>query len=328
VPTRGKRRIRSLRSTPQRSGFAQKATVGLAKGRAGPGRGKAGATAGPAFTEAPTLAEAGVDKKLSSRAQKFAAIAEPHFETLLNDWRARIAVENARVAMDLVKAGEKEAARAAKEQRKTAVPADLPAITDRYRLIHADIEAADIPVESVDCIVTDPPYPQEFIGCYTTLARKAAEWLKPGGSLLAMAGQTHLPDVLAALAVDGLSYQWTVAYLTPGGQSVQIFPRHVNTFWKPVFWFVKGDYVGDWIGDVSRSDPNDNDKRFHHWGQSESGFADLIERFTYPGDVICDPFMGAGTTGVVAVRMNRFFVGIDQDEKAYATARERLGGLT
>ena len=46
---------------------AQKETVGLARGRVGPGRGKAGAPAGPAFNDAPTLADAGIDKKLSSR---------------------------------------------------------------------------------------------------------------------------------------------------------------------------------------------------------------------------------------------------------------------
>jgi hypothetical protein len=45
-----------------------------AKGRAGPGRGKAGAKAGPAFDDAPTLAELGVNKKRATRAQKLAAL--------------------------------------------------------------------------------------------------------------------------------------------------------------------------------------------------------------------------------------------------------------
>jgi len=58
----------------------QKQTVGLAKGRAGPGRGKAGAKAGPAFNDAPTLADAGIDKKLSSRCQGLASIPECEFE--------------------------------------------------------------------------------------------------------------------------------------------------------------------------------------------------------------------------------------------------------
>lgn len=53
-----------------------------AEGRAGPGRGKAGAEAGPAFTDAPTLAELGVDKKTSSLAQKLAELPEKDFEAV------------------------------------------------------------------------------------------------------------------------------------------------------------------------------------------------------------------------------------------------------
>jgi site-specific DNA-methyltransferase (adenine-specific) len=52
--------------------------------------------------------------------------------------------------------------------------------------------------------------------------------------------------------------------------------------------------------------------------------ADIIERFTLPGQTICDPFCGGGTTGVVAVRMNRLFIGIDSDATAVATTLKRL----
>ena len=56
---------------------------------------------------------------------------------------------------------------------------------------------------------------------------------------------------------------------------MQVFPRKVNTFWKPLLWFTKGDYTREWIGDVCKSQTNDNDKRFHQWGQSLSGMADV-----------------------------------------------------
>ncbi len=38
----------------------------------------------------PTLAEAGIDKKLSSRAQKLAAVPEDQFEGMLGEWRGSI----------------------------------------------------------------------------------------------------------------------------------------------------------------------------------------------------------------------------------------------
>jgi DNA modification methylase len=115
-----------------------------------------------------------------------------------------------------------------------------------------------------------------------------------------------------------------LSYLTPGGQSPQIFPRKVNTFWKPVLWFVQGDYKGEWIGDVAKSAVNDNDKRFHTWGQSESGMAELVEKFTRAGDVILDPFIGGGTTAIVALKLNRQIIGVDKDAACIDTTRERI----
>lgn len=213
-----------------------------------------------------------------------------------------------------------------KEHKRKTQRAASRSLRGHIDIHNCDFKDAPIDAGSVDFIITDPPYPEEFIDLYAGLADAAARWLRPGGSLLAMAGQTYLPQVLAALGSSSLTYRWTVAYLTPGGQSVQIFPRRVNTFWKPVFWFTNGEPDNErWIGDVTRSNPNDNDKRFHDWGQSEGGFADLIERFTLAGDLICDPFMGGGTTGVAALALGRNFIGVDSDSKTFKVAKKRLG---
>lgn len=214
---------------------------------------------------------------------------------------------------------------AQKQAEQEALPDDLPDITDRYRLFHARIEKVveQIPDESIDVIVTDPPYPKEFLPTYDALGALAARVLKPGGSLVAMCGHSYLPTILQMLG-GHLAYQWTLAYLTPGGQAAQMWDRRVNTFWKPLVWMVKDKYAGDWIGDVCQSQPNGNDKRFHHWGQSESGMADIVRRFTVPGQTILDPFCGGGTTGVVAIQMNRKFIGIDCDSVALEKTKERL----
>jgi site-specific DNA-methyltransferase (adenine-specific) len=204
-----------------------------------------------------------------------------------------------------------------------AAPVELP--EDRCQLIQSDVTdaASQIETESVDAIITDPPYPEEYLHVYEKLAALASEVLKPGGSLLVMVGQSYLPQILASMTPH-IRYHWTVSYLTPGGQAAQLWQRKVNTFWKPVLWFVKGDYTGRWIGDVAKSAVNDNDKRFHEWGQSESGMADLIERFTQPGDLILDPFLGGGTTGVVALKLDRRFIGVDSDPAAIETAGQRI----
>lgn len=163
---------------------------------------------------------------------------------------------------------------------------------------------------SIDYIITDPPYPREYIPLYEDLSRVANRVLKPGGSMIVMVGQSYLPEVIQLLG-KYMTYHWCLSYLTPGGQSPQLWHKHTNTFWKPILWYVKGKYTGDYIGDVLKSPPNDNDKRFHEWGQSLGGMKDILERFTNPGDTILDPFVGGGTTGAAAVTMGRKFIGID-----------------
>lgn len=219
----------------------------------------------------------------------------------------------------------KEYKKRQRQQEATAKATQFAAIPrdDRYRLICSDVATLDLGSDEVDVIITDPPYPQEYLPVYKELAHLASYSLKPGGSMFVMIGQSYLPDILA-LMTPIIRYHWTVAYLTPGGQAVQLWDRNVNTFWKPVLWFVNGDYTGPWIGDVARSSVNDNDKRFHNWGQSESGMADLIERFSQPNDVILDPFCGGGTTGVVALALNRRFIGADKNEQEIVTTQHRL----
>lgn len=50
----------------------------------------------------------------------------------------------------------------------------------------------------------------------------------------------------------------------------------------------------------------------------------IVESTSDPGDVVLDPFAGSGTTALVAARLGRPFVTIDQSEIALATASKRL----
>jgi DNA methylase len=223
-----------------------------------------------------------------------------------------------------IRAEKSEAGKRERAEKITAAAVNIPAASERFQLYHGPLtDLLNKAPATVDIICTDPPYPREFLSVFGDLARVATHILKPGGLLLCMSGQSWLPEVLKELG-DDLTYQWTLAYLTPGGQATQIFPRKVNTFWKPVFVFSNGAYEGDWYGDVTKSDPNDNDKNHHHWGQSESGMYDLMKRFVRPGMTVVDPFLGGGTTAVVALALGATFIGCDVDSNAIDTTKVRL----
>jgi site-specific DNA-methyltransferase (adenine-specific) len=174
-------------------------------------------------------------------------------------------------------------------------------------------------VSEIDAIITDPPYPAEFLPLLDDLAAFATRSLKPNGLMAVMIGQSYLPEVYQRLNGQ-LPYVWTMAYLTPGGQAVQIWDRKVNTFWKPILIY---GHTAEWIGDVCKSDTNNNDKRHHEWGQSISGMVDLVKRLTKPGQIIVDPFAGAGTTGLAALTNGCHFIGSDIDQKSVHIARDR-----
>jgi DNA modification methylase len=177
--------------------------------------------------------------------------------------------------------------------------------------------------ESIYAIVTDPPYNRESIPLFPALGALAARVLKPGGSCLVLCGLTYLLQYGDALR-ERLDYHWKISVLMPGGQSVFQHARGVNTFCKDALWFTKGAIKTAGCSDFIRTKVNSGDKRFHRWGQSEQIMAELVARCTLPGQVVLDPMMGSGTTGVVCHRAGREFIGIDIDSRVVEAAKERI----
>ena len=53
----------------------------------------------------------------------------------------------------------------------------------------------------------------------------------------------------------------------------------------------------------------------------------LIENSSNKNDLVLDPFMGIGTTGIACKELNRDFIGIEIDENYFNIAKERIDNL-
>jgi DNA modification methylase len=50
----------------------------------------------------------------------------------------------------------------------------------------------------------------------------------------------------------------------------------------------------------------------------------FVRKHTVPGDVVLDPFMGSGTTGVAALGLGRKFIGIELDPAHFDISCQRI----
>jgi modification methylase len=68
-------------------------------------------------------------------------------------------------------------------------------------------------------------------------------------------------------------------------------------------------------------------KKLHPTQKPEALLARVILAASRPDDLVLDPFAGTGTTGAVAKRLGRGFVGIERDGAYAAAARERIAAV-
>ncbi|MBC8130381.1 MAG: site-specific DNA-methyltransferase, partial [Rhizobiaceae bacterium] len=68
-------------------------------------------------------------------------------------------------------------------------------------------------------------------------------------------------------------------------------------------------------------------RKAHPTQKPEALLARVILSSTKPGDVVLDPFFGTGTTGAVAKRLGRHFVGIEREETYIRFAQERIDAV-
>lgn len=202
-------------------------------------------------------------------------------------------------------------------------------------------------LDQIDHIITDPPYSERTHKGHDAVAsgkrRDGAERLALGYDALTrdgaerLAGLFHncpgwivwmtdhtLAPVISAALEDGGRYVFPPLPYHHPGRSVRLAGD------GPSSWT-------DWII-VSRTAAQ------HRWGTLRGGYVAgpgwddkermggkptrlmqlIVTDYSRHGETVCDPFMGAGTTGVACHRTGRDFIGIEIDPDAFDIACRRI----
>lgn len=133
---------------------------------------------------------------------------------------------------------------------------------------------------------------------------------------------------------------YNCGYCTWGSWKSPSMP-YMKYTWEFVEVFVKRDYkhIGkkediditgnefkQWVTAKWNIAPETNMKKYNHPAMfPEELPRRLIKLFTYKNDVVLDPFMGVGTTGVACIKNDRDFIGFELDENYFKVAKERIG---
>ena len=71
-----------------------------------------------------------------------------------------------------------------------------------------------------------------------------------------------------------------------------------------------------------------NGEKAHTTQKPEALLYRVIMSSSNPGDVVLDPFFGTGTTGAVAKKLHRHWIGIERDPEYVRVAQERIDAIT
>ena len=222
-----------------------------------------------------------------------------------------------RVAKDLKERRQKSNRDA---KRKEAADSAEPQFFDNLHIGDFREQSHKVADGSLSLIFTDPPYNKKSSDLFDSLGKFANEKLADGGSLI-----TYLGHIQLAEAMDGLSkhlrYWWVCCCLHAGPEAL-MSEYGIRAGWKPLLWFVKGtrhdkqNIVRDVIS-------GGREKSHHDWQQSQFEAEYWISELCPTDGIVCDPFLGGGTTAAAAIRLQRKWIGfeVDHDQAVLAMTR-------
>lgn len=201
-----------------------------------------------------------------------------------------------------------------------------------------------IPSNSIDAIITDPPYGMDYQSAWRIDPEKrfkkiandkkpfiwflydAFRVIKDGGSIICFSDWKNQKTWEDAMIIAGFEVKsqviWDREVHGMGDLKASFGPQH------DVIWFgIKGkfNFPNKRPKSVIRAQRISGDNLVHPNEKPVSLMEKLIEAVVPISGHILDPFMGSGSTGQAAKNMRIDFTGIEMNKDYFEIAQKRLG---
>lgn len=196
--------------------------------------------------------------------------------------------------------------------------------------------------DSVDAIITDPPYGINYQSKQRRAGVRMAKikndnapfiwWLydahrvlKPGGGLLCFTRWDVQQVFMDAIGLAGFDVKsdvvWDKVFHGAGDLKAQFAPTHEN-----IIFAVKGkfQFPARRPRDVISCKKLGSNQLTHPNEKPVELLETLIQAITRPGDLILDPFAGSGSTLAAAERTGRQYIGVELDDDYFELARQHV----
>ena len=204
-------------------------------------------------------------------------------------------------------------------------------------LYEGDCLEVMLTLDPVDAVVTDPPYGVNYQGSKTKHGQNGFAY----DSFVDTPENIKLICVPAVRMAVGMSRS---AIVTPGNANafkydeprslgVIYYPSGANSGpWgfvcsQPLFYYGKDPYLSNALGRLPNafSTTEATDRNINHPCPKPIRQTEwMVSRVSLQGEVVLDPFMGSGTTGVACAKLGRKFIGIELEPKYFDIACERI----
>lgn len=225
-----------------------------------------------------------------------------------------------------------------------------------YKLYNEDSYDRILKIDdnTIDAIITDPPYNISRENNFHTMGRSGidfGDWdkgfdqekwidivsskIKKGGNIVIFNDWKNFTIITNALQKNDFDIKDLLRWVKDNPMPRNIERRFVTDY-EFAIWAVKNG--GKWTfnkisetyerPEIKGSLLAKSEKTGHKTQKPEYVMNWIIERLTKPNDLILDPFMGSGSTGISAIKLGRRFIGIEKCPESFGYAVNRFNHLT